>query len=95
MCIFFALKMLEKKATGETFTMLCLEGMTANNSWLPHLRLLRDDKNEQLNIDYGNLKAPIPFGVTQLTGIYFQVNFQFNDITLKAFITEINRRVTR
>jgi hypothetical protein len=36
MCIFFALKMLEKKATGETFTMLCLEGMTANISWLPH-----------------------------------------------------------
>ena len=60
MVTFFAIKNFEMRATGETFTMLCLEGMTANISWLPHLAKIRNIDDQVLNIDFGNLKTPIP-----------------------------------
>jgi hypothetical protein len=93
MVTFFFIKRLEMQAASESFIMICLEGMTANISWLPHNKKIRDYDNPNLNIDYGNLKTSIPF-FTKSLGFYFQVNFQFNDITLKSFITEVTKRVS-
>ena len=93
MVTFFFIKRLEMQAANESFIMICLEGMTANISWLPHSKKIRDYDNPNLNIDFGNLKTSIPF-FTKSLGFYFQVNFQFNDITLKSFITEITKRVS-
>jgi hypothetical protein len=50
---FFMLKRLDQNATGESFIMLSLEGMTALISWLPHQNKLKDESKKTLCIDYG------------------------------------------
>jgi hypothetical protein len=70
MVTFFFIKRLEMKAASESFIMICLEGMTANISWLPHSKKIRDYDNPNLNIDFGNLKTSIPF-FTKSLGVYF------------------------
>ena len=52
---FLIQKWFEMLATGEYFVMLCLEGMTANISWLPHLHKMRITKTYGLHLNYGRL----------------------------------------
>lgn len=67
--------------------------MTAQISWLPHLAKLKDTSSETLSIDYGEMKTSIPL-ITSLLGIYYEVEFQFNDITVKSFIDAVTRRTS-
>jgi hypothetical protein len=92
-CSFFLLKKFDQNATGESFILLSLEGMTAQISWLPHLAKIKDTSEDTLSIDYGEMKTSIPI-ITSLFGIYYEVEFQFNDITVKSFIDAVTRRTS-
>ena len=72
--VFIVTKIFEKNATDEKFVMLCLEGMTAYISWLPHVHKMRKSKNFNLHLNFGNLLANIPMA-TSLFGAHFSVQF--------------------
>jgi fumarate reductase subunit D len=71
---FIVTKIFETKATEEHFVMQCLEGMTANVTWLPHIYKMRQTKTCALHLNFGNLVTRIP-AVTNLFGYYFAVDF--------------------
>jgi hypothetical protein len=90
MSSFIITKLFEKFATDEYFVMLCLEGMTANITWLPHVHKMRKTTTFNLHLNFGNLFANIP-GFTSMFGAYFAVNFKFNDMTVRSLVNEIHQ----
>ena len=78
---FIALKIFEKMATGESFSILCLESMTAYSSWLPHLEKFRNDSNnKEIKLNYSCIGKCTY--LTTLTGKYAEKEFQFNSQNL-------------
>ena len=40
-------------------------------------------------VDFTSIDAPLPFNLSQVTGLYLQVDFVFSDHTLKSFIADL------
>ena len=47
---YVVIKYLRMKATGESFTLSTLEGMTANTSWLPYQIRLKQDQDDAVHM---------------------------------------------
>ena len=77
---YIVMKYLRMLATQEDFILLTLEGMTANMTWLPYNARLRENKDD--NIHMGSLEAPLG-PLSSLLGLFFSVDFQFNQVTLQ------------
>ena len=47
-------------------------------------------KQLQFNINFNKITMQYPANLSQVTGFYKGVEFQFTDVTIKAFLYELN-----
>ena len=71
---FFLRTYLDSIATGESYILHILDGMTVDINWLPLLEKIRTEKTLRIHLKFGMQRARLPY-LTDLFGVYYDVQF--------------------
>ena len=82
----------ESNALKEETLVYLMSKQTANSKWIPYQQLMVDHKLKKC-IDFGKIKIQQPANLSKVTGFYKSIKFEFSDVTVKAFVFDLNNWV--